>query len=404
MRRLTETGSGAIGSPESLGDTNRARWLPASGKGVRVLIGIALTVSVGSLVWWLADWAELAAAVVTLTQRPELLAALLVSYTAAFALRAVAWRQLMTSRAGVFGLFNCLQAGLLANHLLPFNLGEAARPLLATRRGAPLSEAAATTAVARLLDFACLILIAAVCGVVVSWLEGRGDWLRSLAVPFVVVAGAGAALTLLRYRTLDRIVPEFLRNRLDSLRTQLAQISVGRIARAALWTLPSWVLEAGVLLVAAQALGAEITVPTAIAVTAFTILFQVFHVTPGGIGVYEASMTGALYAMGVPWQEGLALAVLTHGLKFAYSYTVAAAFTLVAVRDVIPVRAWAPCGAPPRATSTPPVRNLRRPRVERAHRASNGRGRRSSSPPARGTCSTRANPSPRCSLWGYWGC
>ena len=56
-----------------------------------------------------------------------------------------------------------------------------------------------------------------------------------------------------------------------------------------------------------------------------------FHVTPGGIGVYEAAMTGALYAHGVPWEQGLALAVATHGLKFAYSYTVALAFTLTAV-------------------------------------------------------------------------
>ena len=120
------------------------------------------------LVWWLADWAQLADAVATLGQRPELLAALLVSYTAAFALRAVAWRQLMTSPAGPFRLFTCIQAALLANHLLPFKLGEAARPLLASRRGVPLSEAAATTAVARLLDFACLILIAAVCGALVT--------------------------------------------------------------------------------------------------------------------------------------------------------------------------------------------------------------------------------------------
>ena len=67
------------------------------------------------------------------------------------------------------------------------------------------------------------------------------------------------------------------------------------------------------------------------AVTAFTILFQVFHVTPGGIGVYEGVMTGALYAHGVPWEQGMALAVTTHGLKFAYSYTVALAFTLTAV-------------------------------------------------------------------------
>ena len=108
-------------------------------------------------------------------------------------------------------------------------------------------------------------------------------------------------------------------------------------AGAALWTLPSWVLEAVVLMVAAQALGIDVSPTTAIAVTAFTILFQVFHVTPGGIGVYEASMTGALYALGVDWQEGLALAVLTHGMKFAYSYSVALLFTLVAVRDSLPL-------------------------------------------------------------------
>ena len=83
---------------------------------------------------------------------------------------------------------------------------------------------------------------------------------------------------------------------------------------------------------AAQATGIEISLWAAIAVTAFTILFQVCHVTPGGIGVYEASMTGAFYALGIPWEEGLALSLLTHGLQFAYSYTVAAAFTLALFR------------------------------------------------------------------------
>ncbi len=290
------------------------------------------------MVWWLADWSQLFAAVRVLVQRPELLVALLVSYTGAFALRAAAWRQLIANGAGIFSLFTCLQAALLANHLLPFKLGEAARPLLAARNGVPLGEAAATTAVARLLDFASLILIAAVCGTLLTSLEGRTDWLRSLTIPGAVVIGATTGLALLRFRSLDRYVPGPMRNRLDFLRTQLASLSLARVVRATVFTLPSWILEAGVLLVAAQALGTEISLSAAIAVTAFTILFQVFHVTPGGIGVYEASMTGALYALGIPWEEGLALAVLTHGLKFAYSYTVATAFTLIALRDVLPIK------------------------------------------------------------------
>ena len=88
------------------------------------------------------------------------------------------------------------------------------------------------------------------------------------------------------------------------------------------------------IIVAAKALGVELSIAAAVSVTAFTILFQVFHLTPGGIGVYEAVMTGALYVHGVPWEQGLALAVATHGLKFAYSYTVALAFTLTAFRKL----------------------------------------------------------------------
>lgn len=123
-----------------------------------------MAVAVGLLVWWLADWSQLWAALRVLAARPELLAAFLVSYSGAFALRAVAWRQLTINGPSLFALFNALQAALLANHLLPFKLGEVARPLLAARRGVPLPEAASTTAVARLLDFGSLILIAAVCG------------------------------------------------------------------------------------------------------------------------------------------------------------------------------------------------------------------------------------------------
>ena len=338
MRDTCQTENDASDPP---GIARRQGWTPSAISGGRVIqggVGLTLTIGVVALVWWLADWSHLLPALLVLSRRPELLAAFLLSYTCAFALRAVAWRQIMANGGSVFSLFTYLQAALLANHLLPFKLGEAARPLLAARRGAPLAEAAASTAVARLLDFTCLILIAAGFGVLLTSLDGGTDWLRSLAIPAGVVMGATSGLMLLRYRALDRIWPGPLRNRLQTLRSQLALISVGRIARAVLWTLPSWILEAGVLLVAAEALGTELSLAAAVAVTAFTILFQVFHFTPGGIGVYEASMTGALYALGIPWEEGLAVAVLTHGLKFAYSYTVAAAFTLVAVREVLPLK------------------------------------------------------------------
>ena len=288
-----------------------------------------------ALVGLLVDRAELRSAIGVLGSRPDLLAMFLGAYAAAFWLRAIAWRRLLTHRTGVFSLFAVLHAALLANHLLPFKAGEAVRPYLAGQRGVPLSEAAATTAVARLLDLASLTAIVLLLSPFLPVAGGDELGLPGLALPAIVIVVAAAALFTVRSGRLPLRPPQRLRPWVDALRIRLRQGSARQTAAAALWTAPSWVLEAGVVLVAAKALGVELSPTAAIAVTAFTIVFQVFHVTPGGIGVYEASMTGALAALGVPVDQGLAVAVLTHGMKFAYSYSVAAVLTLIAARSVL---------------------------------------------------------------------
>ena len=298
---------------------------------VRIIISVIAVVLTLFAVALLADWALLAEALREFGAQPTLLVVLAVVYSGAFFMRALAWKALMVSRANVFQLFVALQAGLLVNHIAPLKLGEFARTFLATRSGVPLAESATTTAVARVLDFVALLAIASSVGALVSLTAGEGRWLQGLAFPSAVILGVCTVLMVLRWRRMHGWLPEILRSRSDILRDQLRQVSGLRLAHAALWTLPSWMLESVVIIVAARALGIELSLAAAVAVTSFTILFQVFHVTPGGIGVYEAVMTGALYAHGVPWQEGLALAVATHGLKFAYSYTIALAFTLIAL-------------------------------------------------------------------------
>ena len=297
----------------------------------RVAVVVVLLALTLSLIVYLADWSQLRNAVGELRGQPWLLAILVVAYTLAFLLRAVAWRALSSGCAGIYQLFVSIQAALLVNHLTPVKLGEIVRPLLAARYGMPVAEAASTTAVARYLDFVALLVIAAAVGTAVSLTTGTQLWLEGLALPAAAILICGGALLAMRFSLGFGLLPGAVRTRLELLQNQLSRMTPKRIALAMLWTMPSWVLEAAVILVAAKALGVEISIAAAVAVTAFTILFQVFHVTPGGIGVYEAVMTGALYAHGVPWEQGLALAVATHGLKFAYSYTVALAFTLTAV-------------------------------------------------------------------------
>ena len=310
-----------------------ARLIP-SVSAFRVVLSMAIVGLTMLLVVYLADWSQLKLALRQLGSRPWLVGILILAYTGAFLLRAFAWRVLLTHRIGLFQLFVSIQAGMLANHLAPVKLGEFVRPLLAARFGLPMAQAAGTTAVARYLDFVALLAIAAVVGAALSLTSGAQLWLEGLALPAGVILGCGTALIILRQSRWFDWLPAPLRTRLDILRDQLRQVSARQVGHAALWTLPSWALEAAVILVAAKALGIELSIAAAVAVTAFTILFQVFHLTPGGIGVYEAVMTGALYAHGVPWEQGLALAVATHGLKFAYSYTVSLAFTLTALRKL----------------------------------------------------------------------
>ena len=301
---------------------------------VRVVVSVTALVLALVTVAFLADWNLLAEALREFAQQPLMLLVLAILYSAAFLLRTMAWKALIVSRGNTFRLLVALQAGLLVNHLAPLKLGEFARTLLAARAGVPLAEAVTTTAVARILDFAALLAIAASVRPLVSLSAGEGHWLQGLAFPAAVIMGVSGLFLVLRWRRLHDWLPEILRSRIDILRSQLRQVSGWQVAKAAIWTLPSWLLEAVVIIVAAKALGIELSLAAAISVTAFTILFQAFHLTPGGIGVYEAVMTGALFAHGIPWEEGLVLAVTTHGLKFAYSYTIGLLFTLTALRNL----------------------------------------------------------------------
>ncbi len=138
----------------------------------RVVLAFGLAIALSLLVVFFADWAHLKAALPKFRAQPQWLAVLVAAYTGAFFLRAAAWRALVPRGSNVFRLFVAIQGALFANHILPFKLGEVARPMMAERSGLPLARAAATTAVARMLDLAALVAIAAVVGSLVSLAGG----------------------------------------------------------------------------------------------------------------------------------------------------------------------------------------------------------------------------------------
>ncbi|HLF77004.1 MAG TPA: lysylphosphatidylglycerol synthase domain-containing protein [Dehalococcoidia bacterium] len=288
----------------------------------RLFLGIAASIAALVALARLVDLSDAVDALRLAPDQPLPLVAATLAYTAAFWLRALAWQRLLSKEVGAGRLFSILQASLFLNHLLPLKAGEVARPVLLVGDGVSWPEATSSTVVARLLDFAALVLIAAVA---LSLTAGSTQQTVALAAGAAVVVLLLLALLLPR-RGVTLPLPGALRSRAEQVQTALAAIELRRVVQVAPLVVLSWLLESAMLLAAARLLDIEISLTLAIGATAFTIFFQVVQFTPGGLGLYETSMTSVLALNGVATEDALLLAVITHGLKFAYSFSVGLVF------------------------------------------------------------------------------
>jgi uncharacterized membrane protein YbhN (UPF0104 family) len=198
-----------------------------------------------------------------------------------------------------------------------------------------LGVAAGSTVVARLLDVAALCLLALLLGPGAAAAAGDADdrfGILTAPLALVVVAVAGGVLGARRLGT-GRLAPLWSRLPAPAAgAVRVVQAAVAgpaatpplQLAAAAALTVASWLLEAGALWSAARAAGVDLTPAAAATATAVTIAFQGFQFTPGGLGLYETSLTGILVVLGVDPAAGLSLALTTHALKFAYSYVAGA--------------------------------------------------------------------------------
>ena len=150
-----------------------------------------------------ADGALLRDGIEEIASRPGLLALFVGGYAAAFALRAFAWRALLGHSGEGVGcgrLIAILHASLFANHALPVKAGELLRPFLGARAGIPIAGATVSTALARVLDVAALLAIAAA----LLPLTAGGEGVAVLAVPALLLAAIAGALLWLRTTTWHR--------------------------------------------------------------------------------------------------------------------------------------------------------------------------------------------------------
>ena len=260
-------------------------------------VGAVGALAVGTVAFSLADRSTLVDALASIGRHPLPLLGALAVYTIAFVLRAAAWGPLLPAPVPLGRRLRGLFASLAVNHALPGPVGEVARARMVTSDELPMRRALLSVAAARVVDVGAIALLLLAAALFAGHLPGWARWASPVAVVLPLAAWRVARR---RGAALD-----------------------GRAAlRVAALAVPSWALECGVILAVAAGAGIHLGVAGALLATCAGVLAQVAAVLPGGVGTYEAGVTSALVALGVPAGEALAIATTTHMVKFVFSFAV----------------------------------------------------------------------------------
>jgi uncharacterized protein (TIRG00374 family) len=249
-------------------------------------------------------------------------------------IRGEIWRMLLGRRVTSAQAFWAYSVGFLANNVLPFRLGEAARVvLLATRSELPVVEVAAAAGLERLLDLAVLSLMLALLGPALAGMPGL---MRAATGVMVLVGVALVAIAMLtRFRHQSRAVLESATgwlptaarrivverwNDLTRGLTVLLKPAVGFPAAGA--AVVVWTLTVAVQWLVLRAFQPAAGAADAAFMVAAVSLAIALPAAPGFVGVYHwAGQQSLIAAFPERYDPSMALAAATvaHALSFVTS-------------------------------------------------------------------------------------
>ncbi|MDQ0061080.1 lysylphosphatidylglycerol synthase transmembrane domain-containing protein [Paenibacillus harenae] len=283
------------------------------GKACTWLTGIVLLIVFWLLSRQLFDSHQLLERLRAILVQPEWILFMVVSYLLSFVLKAEAWRTYAGREHGIALYLHGIFYSLLINHLLPVKAGDLVRTgILMKNARLRWDNALHSVVMMRLADMLVLGLISAI-GML--WLGMTMSWIAVAAASAVTLAAVAAIrFTPIRRRTF--------------VHRHLAQLKTIVLSRRGPYILAlvaaSWILEAAILFGIARMGDMRLDAASSIWANSITIGGQIFHVTPGGIGTYESTLSGSLAVLGVGWEEAYATALLAHAFKFAFSFMVGA--------------------------------------------------------------------------------
>jgi uncharacterized membrane protein YbhN (UPF0104 family) len=297
----------------------------------RMIQSIAIFLVVCSLVitWQWFDSKEWLRDVGLLFHRPKWLVFMVSAYLASFLLKAAAWRIYAGQEVKFAVYFHAISYSLLVNHVLPIKVGDGVRTgLLMKNGGKSWEDALHSVAVMRLLDMLVLAGIGGI-GIVRMGLPSSWMWVTLLVSGTAILATA-------HYLPVIRKFPFVVKH---SVYFHLKMLSGKGLGILGLITF-SWVLEAGVILAVTQIINLQLGSFSLVWANSMTIAGQIFHITPGGIGTYESTMSGSLALLGVDGKDAYRAALLSHTFKFLFAYALGGYSLLRMPLHLREMKAW----------------------------------------------------------------
>ena len=290
-------------------------------KGLRVVLGIAISTALLAVLLWSVDLHELGAQLARTHWGWTLLGAVL--GPVGLWVRAHRWRYLFPPRSDPPGLVPAMMIGYMVNNLLPLRAGEVVRVYVVSRRwGRGFWTALATLVVERVLDSLAIILVLGVLVLLVPvpaifrWTAVTLLAIDAIAVAaLVLLTAAPEACTRLvtrltrRWPALgERAVKVFERfvHGLDGIRSPAHTLPMLG------WTILVWVVPALAAWTMLRALDIHLSFLAGWTVLAFVGLGISIPSAPGYVGVFHYAAVLALEIFGVPRSVSLGYAILFH--------------------------------------------------------------------------------------------
>lgn len=285
---------------------------------LRAIVLLALSVCLYAAMIWSIDVGTFFGQIASI--EPPFVAAVVLTYAAAWWLRSLRLRQLLESAISTLASFRVQIAGFALNLVYPAKIGDLFMASF-LKRATTLSyqHALAHVIFLRILDF-----ISLAAAFFVSLLVFTPPVISDrLLLPLIIVAACcvlcGVGVVVLRRNVIVKLLRRLPNSRFNPTRLfrELAELHSGsrRFWTASSLSVVIWSFEAAVCMMFAWAIAADVPMLAILPALALANIMKALPGLPGGVGTYEAGFVVVLLGYGVPAETALTLALLDQLFK-----------------------------------------------------------------------------------------